>query len=106
MMTSKSNPTGNDGEPDAVVSAKTPPLAENLTEAEAQPPVTGIELPEPDADNITVLTHKLPNKPILPWNRYDSPWEESPKEETTNEEQQSESSPEEASSNVEPSPET
>lgn len=36
-----------------------------------------IELPEPDAENITVLTHKLPNKPILPWNRYDSPWEES-----------------------------
>jgi hypothetical protein len=43
-----------------------------------------IELPEPDAENITVLTHKLPNKPILPWNRYDSPWEEAeaePKEE-------------------------
>lgn len=36
-----------------------------------------IEIPEPDADNITVLTHKLPNKPILPWNHYDSPWEES-----------------------------
>ncbi|GFE69889.1 hypothetical protein [Chroococcus sp. FPU101] len=34
-----------------------------------------IEIPEPDADNITVLTHKLPNKPILPWNHYDSPWE-------------------------------
>lgn len=36
-----------------------------------------IEIPEPDAENITVLTHKLPNKPILPWNHYDSPWEES-----------------------------
>ena len=35
-----------------------------------------VELPEPDAENITVLTNKLPNKPILPWNRYDSPWEE------------------------------
>ncbi|MGK7931219.1 MAG: hypothetical protein AB4041_07265 [Microcystaceae cyanobacterium] len=34
------------------------------------------DLPEPDSDNITVLTDKLPNKPILPWNRYDSPWEE------------------------------
>lgn len=34
-------------------------------------------LPEPDPDNITVLTHKLPNTPILPWNRYDSPWDES-----------------------------
>lgn len=35
---------------------------------------SSLELPEPDADNITVLTSKLPNKPILPWNRYDSPW--------------------------------
>ncbi|MFP4007015.1 MAG: hypothetical protein ACLFV6_03270 [Spirulinaceae cyanobacterium] len=34
------------------------------------------DLPEPDRDNITVLTNKLPNKPILPWNRYDSPWSE------------------------------
>lgn len=33
-----------------------------------------LALPEPDAENITVLTNKLPNKPILPWNRYDSPW--------------------------------
>lgn len=46
-----------------------------------------IELPQPDAENITVLTNKLPNKPILPWNRYDSPWEESETEaETTAEE--------------------
>ncbi len=47
-----------------------------------------IDLPEPDTENITVLTHKLPNKPILPWNRYDSPWEESEtedKEEITSE---------------------
>jgi hypothetical protein len=39
-----------------------------------------IELPQPDAENITVLTDKLPNKPILPWNRYDSPWEEAESE--------------------------
>jgi len=34
------------------------------------------KLPDPDPDNITVLTNKLPNKPILPWNRYDSPGQE------------------------------
>ena len=33
-----------------------------------------ISLPEPDPDNITVLTKELPNEPILPWHRYDSPW--------------------------------
>jgi len=38
-------------------------------------PIHRIDLPQPDAENITVLTDKLPNKPILPWNRYDSPWE-------------------------------
>jgi hypothetical protein len=38
---------------------------------------TSINLPEPDSENITVLTRKLPNKPILPWNRFDSPWEDS-----------------------------
>jgi hypothetical protein len=31
-------------------------------------------LPKPDLDNITVLAHNLPNKPILPWNKFDSPW--------------------------------
>lgn len=36
----------------------------------------GLSLPEPDPDNITVLTRNLPNKPILPWNHYDSPWQE------------------------------
>ncbi|AFY77376.1 MAG: hypothetical protein IGR93_05635 [Hydrococcus sp. C42_A2020_068] len=46
-------------------------------------PENRIELPKPDAENITVLTDKLPNKPILPWNRYDSPWEESVNEEET-----------------------
>lgn len=35
-----------------------------------------IKLPEPDLDNITVLTENLPNKPILPWNRYESGWDE------------------------------
>lgn len=33
-----------------------------------------IALPEPDPDNITVLTRELPNDPILPWHHYDSPW--------------------------------
>jgi hypothetical protein len=33
-------------------------------------------IPDPDLDNITVLTNNLPNKPILPWNRYDSDWDE------------------------------
>jgi hypothetical protein len=32
-----------------------------------------IKLPKPDLRNITVLTRKLPNIPILPWNHYDSP---------------------------------
>ena len=35
-----------------------------------------LELPKPDPENITVFTHNLPNKPILPWNHYDSPWQE------------------------------
>ena len=39
-----------------------------------------VALPEPDPDNITVLTNKLPNKPILPWNHYDSPWKEDEEE--------------------------
>lgn len=33
-----------------------------------------VQLPRPDADNITVLTRELPNEPILPWHRFDSPW--------------------------------
>jgi hypothetical protein len=33
-----------------------------------------VELPATDLDNITVLTRKLPNRPILPWNHFDSPW--------------------------------
>jgi hypothetical protein len=42
-----------------------------------------IQLPEPDSDNITVLTDKLPNTPILPWNHYDSPWDESENKDKT-----------------------
>jgi hypothetical protein len=33
-----------------------------------------VQLPEPDMENITVLTRELPNDPILPWHHYDSPW--------------------------------
>ncbi|QSJ19207.1 hypothetical protein JYQ62_11035 [Nostoc sp. UHCC 0702] len=32
-----------------------------------------LRLPKPDQNNITVLAHNLPSKPILPWNRFDSP---------------------------------
>lgn len=39
-----------------------------------------LNLPEPDPDNITVLTRNLPNKPILPWHHYDSPWSEANQE--------------------------
>jgi len=40
-----------------------------------------VHLPKPDPENITVLSHNLPNKPILPWNHFDSPWtEEAPHE--------------------------
>ncbi|NMG05692.1 hypothetical protein [Brasilonema sp. UFV-L1] len=34
----------------------------------------GLRLPKPDPANITVLTPNLPNKPILPWTHFDSPW--------------------------------
>jgi hypothetical protein len=36
--------------------------------------VRGLRLPKPDPANITVLTPNLPNKPILPWSHFDSPW--------------------------------
>ncbi len=45
----------------------------------------GIKLPDPDMENVTVLTDNLPNNPILPWNHYDSPWEEEPEEENQEE---------------------
>lgn len=41
---------------------------ENITSSQKR-----VRLPEPDLANITVLVHNLPNKPILPWNRFDSP---------------------------------
>lgn len=45
-----------------------PPIAESPL------PQKGVQLPEPDTENITVLTHQLPNEPILPWHHFDSPW--------------------------------
>ena len=33
-----------------------------------------VSLPKPDVDNITVLSESLPNEPVLPWHRFDSPW--------------------------------
>ena len=50
-----------------------------------------LTLPEPDPDNITVLTRNLPNTPILPWNHYDSPWSE-PEAETTEPESEADNS--------------
>ena len=46
-----------------------------------------VKLPDPDLDNITVLTDHLPNKPILPWNRYDSDWDENLNQETVTEDE-------------------
>lgn len=57
--------------------------ANRVKDHAVDPPKT--PLPEPDNDNITVLTSKLPNEPILPWNRYDSPWLESEASETSKE---------------------
>lgn len=53
----------------------------------------GFELPEPDLDNVTVLTESLPNNPIIPWHHYDSPWE-------TNEEDQDSQTSEETENNT------
>jgi hypothetical protein len=61
-----------------------------------------LTLPEPDPDNITVLTRNLPNTPILPWNHYDSPWSE-PEAETT--EPEADNS-EQDTQNLEPNAET
>ena len=55
---------------------ESPPDSQKASPAPKETQEEHVELPEPDAENITVLTNKLPNKPILPWNRYDSPWEE------------------------------
>ncbi|MDJ0708684.1 MAG: hypothetical protein QNJ46_35930 [Leptolyngbyaceae cyanobacterium MO_188.B28] len=43
-------------------------------QASEAPSAKQINLPDPDPDNITVLTKELPNEPILPWHRFDSPW--------------------------------
>ncbi|HEY9728187.1 MAG TPA: hypothetical protein V6D50_17185 [Chroococcales cyanobacterium] len=48
----------------------------NTQQANTTPSGGHLTLPEPDPDNITVLTRNLPNKPILPWMHYDSPWRE------------------------------
>ncbi len=44
----------------------------NPTDRRSEP--KQFHLPEPDTENITVLTRELPNNPILPWHHYDSPW--------------------------------
>lgn len=48
----------------------------NTNQANTTPSGGHLTLPGPDPDNITVLTRNLPNKPILPWIHYDSPWRE------------------------------
>ncbi len=98
MMISSSTPSNPDRQ-------LTPPCPDSITPhyaEEAENAVTSLpeenneitlELPEPDSDNITVLTDKSPNKPILPWNHYDSPWEDSEIREepsSTNEEKEEE----------------
>ncbi len=92
MMTSNSNPNSSKvnskSQMNEVSSVDRPKNSENLSKKESSAKDDGlssvevseghsIDLPEPDADNITVLSNKLPNTPILPWNRYDSPWEPS-----------------------------
>lgn len=49
----------------------------NSNDMESPSPEKRVQLPDPDVDNITVLTRELPNAPILPWHHYDSPWLES-----------------------------
>lgn len=76
------SPLTEESSPSQAVASESDHDHENIEESELK-----IALPEPDADNITVLTHKLPNKPILPWNRYDSPWQEAENEEKTDKNQ-------------------
>jgi hypothetical protein len=85
MMNTQSTPTHLqcDSSSESVhesVNKPSPPLTEVVPKEEEE-----FALPKPDPDNITVLTHKLPDKPILPWNRYDSPWREGEGEEETKE---------------------
>jgi hypothetical protein len=56
------------------MNAQTPEAQPEIPQSSTKP---GLQLPEPDRENITVLLHNLPKAPVLPWNRYDSPWEES-----------------------------
>ncbi|WP_017315514.1 hypothetical protein [Mastigocladopsis repens] len=44
---------------------------------DTEPGSSCVHLPKPDPANITVLTPNLPNKPIIPWTHFDSPWLES-----------------------------
>ncbi len=53
-----------------------PPKPDGVDPSSEIPAEDALDLPEPDPDNITVLSKKAPNRPILPWNRYDSPWDE------------------------------
>lgn len=80
MIDTKSTPTDLDSD-STVESSKEPPEPQSDIVREEKEFV----LPEPDPDNITVLTNKLPDTPILPWNRYDSPWRETEGEEGTTE---------------------
>ncbi len=58
--------------PVALVSGMNPPISEmSQTGLSAQ---DGLCIPEPDKENITVLSSELPNSPILPWHHFDSPW--------------------------------
>jgi len=48
----------------------------------------GFKLPDPDMDNVTVLTENLPNNPILPWRNYDSPWQDDDNQQEDNHNQE------------------
>ena len=76
-------------------------LNESIKETDNNSKEKSITLPEPDRDNITVLTENLPNKPILPWNRYDSDWDEMQEGEKKKE---AKVKPDEASDEVESEP--
>jgi hypothetical protein len=97
MMNSKpthiNSEQDNDRESNEIASASVEEVVlslEQVVSTATETQETRIELPQPDAENITVLTDKLPNKPILPWNRYDSPWEGSESESQENTEEISE----------------
>ena len=64
-----------------------------------------VNLPKPDPANITVLTTNLPNKPILPWTHFDSPWlEDEEKHEEEGNEQLTSPAEEEATQAETPPP--